>query len=1079
MSTEPSPSLSATPQRREEVRLHEVPSDLEGTRFVLEDPSGRTFELPGGEADAFVWARLDGRTSLAELGRDYFEAFGALPPDLPGLVERLRAGGMLSEAPPERADTGSRLARLAAALAVIRLPVPGSGPLWRAIGRLAAPACGRLAAAAAIVLTFLGLLAALGPASALTVRPDGAPLLLWPAGDGPASLLLGLLALLALNLAVDLLEATAQVAVLARGGHRPGRIGVSFDLLVPGIFVETPDALLLPLERRVGLALAPLLTAVGVAGAATVALAWGAPAAWGLVLHKLAWVAWLRTVAHLSPLTPSPLHDALCARWQLPRLRTHALRFLRRPSWGEDGPSPRELRLLLYLGLSLVHLVAVARLGLFLARAELLPAWNAAPATDPARPLLLLLAAAGIGLPTLVALVAGAALAVQAGLRAVTGDAPRPGRAAAALGGGAVSLAALPWGLGELPAEHPALAVGLGLALLLAAAGAGLGARRAATTGHGWGALDGAALATASGALALLVALMSVDAASASGLLHGVAADAGVTLLGLVLGLAVASWGALEVGRSARRGVAPLALAPVALAVLVGFAPGAAAPGQTLFGATGPAVAALLAAGAALGSAAALRGRGGGRAGGLLLGALAAAALAACWVAWVRAGAPHPTLTGVTPRGLHLPLLAASLLAAIPAVLARADRVAPTLPPFTRALDEGPAGAAPAAFAAEALLAAAEATLGAGPAGAVAAPLRAAGLEVTRARGRWPGGRWSVASGAASPVAARLALAAAARALADRGGSAFARRALDALAARLPACAHELLVGASAALLPPVREAPAARRRELLQGAVQLADLDAPALERLAAWVGLLEVPAGATVVRQGDEGDRFYVIARGAARVLVEDVRGERVAVARLAAGDGFGEAALLRHEPRSATVVAEAPTLLLVLERDTFAAVLQERPELIAAVIARQEDLRLVREVPLFAHLTAPQVAALCRRLRPVRVAAGEAVLRQGEAGDRFYLVRDGELEVRREQGAGGEDEVVARLSRGDTFGEVALLLDVPRTATVRATRDSDLLGLERADFHALLAGVQALAERSRRWLSELGSPEPERAP
>jgi len=90
-------------------------------------------------------------------------------------------------------------------------------------------------------------------------------------------------------------------------------------------------------------------------------------------------------------------------------------------------------------------------------------------------------------------------------------------------------------------------------------------------------------------------------------------------------------------------------------------------------------------------------------------------------------------------------------------------------------------------------------------------------------------------------------------------------------------------------------------------------------------------------------------------------------------------------------------------------------------------------------------------------VSVAAGEVVIRAGEPGDRFYMIVDGELEVVAER-----LHVTARA--GDHFGEIALLRDVPRTATVRAVLDSHLYALDRSDFLAAVtghSGVRAAGE------------------
>jgi CRP-like cAMP-binding protein len=89
------------------------------------------------------------------------------------------------------------------------------------------------------------------------------------------------------------------------------------------------------------------------------------------------------------------------------------------------------------------------------------------------------------------------------------------------------------------------------------------------------------------------------------------------------------------------------------------------------------------------------------------------------------------------------------------------------------------------------------------------------------------------------------------------------------------------------------------------------------------------------------------------------------------------------------------------------------------------------------------------LARKLIPVTVPAGEVVLREGEAGDRYYMIEQGRAEVTT---AG---EIVNELGPGDAFGEIALLRDVPRQATVRALEDLTLSALEREVFLAAVTG------------------------
>ena len=112
-------------------------------------------------------------------------------------------------------------------------------------------------------------------------------------------------------------------------------------------------------------------------------------------------------------------------------------------------------------------------------------------------------------------------------------------------------------------------------------------------------------------------------------------------------------------------------------------------------------------------------------------------------------------------------------------------------------------------------------------------------------------------------------------------------------------------------------------------------------------------------------------------------------------------------------------------------------------AATVVPERPFKALRAVEIFAPLPLATIENVSRRVDAIEVHAGETVIREGEYGDRFYVVADGVLDVSCERGA------FPSVSAGDAFGEIALLQDVPRTATVTARDDCLLYALDRESF------------------------------
>ena len=163
----------------------------------------------------------------------------------------------------------------------------------------------------------------------------------------------------------------------------------------------------------------------------------------------------------------------------------------------------------------------------------------------------------------------------------------------------------------------------------------------------------------------------------------------------------------------------------------------------------------------------------------------------------------------------------------------------------------------------------------------------------------------------------------------------------------------------------------------------------------------------------------------------------------------------------------LAVTPILLAVLgERVTFIVAGAFLPvvfllarrrlvEIDASVAVPEARLALLRSLPIFAPLPAPALERVVSRLIPTEVAPGTEIVRQGDPGDRFYVIEEGDVMVSK------NGRQVATLERGDFFGEIALLREIPRTATVTARTDTSLYALEREDFLEAVTGHPQSAE------------------
>lgn len=239
-------------------------------------------------------------------------------------------------------------------------------------------------------------------------------------------------------------------------------------------------------------------------------------------------------------------------------------------------------------------------------------------------------------------------------------------------------------------------------------------------------------------------------------------------------------------------------------------------------------------------------------------------------------------------------------------------------------------------------------------------------------------------------------------------------------------------------------------------------DLGRDAFLALTEGMVLHRVSPGEAVLREGETGTSFYVVASGRFAVSRRDEGGDQVVLAHLGEGDFFGEMALLSGAPRAATVTAETPAEVLELPAPLLQAIAGRHPHLVDSLrrFYRQRLLANAMAVsPIFRPFGRGERKGIVERFRTRDVVAGETVVREGEPSDGLYVILDGAMDVLKRKD--GSQVLAGRLAAGDLFGEVSCLRKTAATASVVARRAGSLLRLPRADFDALVMTYPQILE------------------
>uniref|UniRef100_A0AAR2JLI5 cAMP-dependent protein kinase type II-alpha regulatory subunit n=1 Tax=Pygocentrus nattereri TaxID=42514 RepID=A0AAR2JLI5_PYGNA len=221
-------------------------------------------------------------------------------------------------------------------------------------------------------------------------------------------------------------------------------------------------------------------------------------------------------------------------------------------------------------------------------------------------------------------------------------------------------------------------------------------------------------------------------------------------------------------------------------------------------------------------------------------------------------------------------------------------------------------------------------------------------------------------------------------------------------------------------------------------------------------------------IIDQGDDGDNFYVIERGVYDIVVKMKDGVSRCVGKYDNKGSFGELALMYNTPRAATIIATQPCIkytctLMWNDRATF-------HRLIVKNNAKKRKMyeAFIECVPLLKSLELSERMKIVDVLGARAYKDGEQIIKQGDEADCFYIVESGAVKIliksKTKAGQRGNEEVeVARCSRGQYFGELALVTNKPRAASVYAVGETKCLVIDVQAFERLLGPCKEILKRN----------------
>ncbi len=242
--------------------------------------------------------------------------------------------------------------------------------------------------------------------------------------------------------------------------------------------------------------------------------------------------------------------------------------------------------------------------------------------------------------------------------------------------------------------------------------------------------------------------------------------------------------------------------------------------------------------------------------------------------------------------------------------------------------------------------------------------------------------------------------------------------------------------------------------RDILRDLIPLNGLTDERYREISGSLAIEDISAGSYLFGEGDRDNKSIYLLDGVINFIDENGRVSGV----VSAGTTPARYPIANQQPRITTARAASKAVIASIDSTLLDVMLTLDQSEDARSVKTSTDtgkdwLTRMLQSEAFIKLTPTDIQKMLQKLQSVPVKAGEVVIRQGDSGDYFYIIREGRCSVTRLASGKGWDIPLAELSDGDCFGEEALVSDNPRNATITMLRDGTLMRLSKQDFVELL--------------------------